>query len=266
MKLNKLFSIAETAKELQFPETWGQGRTVFGGLVAALLVKHAQSLVIEKDKILKSASITFVGPVLSGENAEIQSKILRLTKSSSIIEVQLVQNAEIQTTMIVCFGVSRNSKIKVDHRFDNLPLKSREQLNLIPYIPSLMPEFTQHFDFLLADGDMPMSKSSRSDFSGWMRFKESEDISKIELAHLFILMDMWPTSVIQMFDQPAPTSTLTWSFDLIDTNVDYSQNTWWQFNVESEYSKDGYNYEFAKLWDEKGNLIALSKQTVAIYL
>lgn len=81
-----------------------------------------------------------------------------------------------------------------------------------------------------------------------------------------MLMGIWPTSVIPMFYQPAPASTLTWNFDLIDTDVDYSENTWWQFNVESKYTKDGYNYEFAKIWDEKGNLITLSKQTVAIYL
>jgi acyl-CoA thioesterase len=266
MKLNQLFSLAEISKEIQIPETWGQGRTVFGGLIAALLIKQAQHLVSEKNKTLRSVSITFVGPVLSGVSAEIQSKILRSSQSSSIIEVQLIQNSEIQTTIIACFGIARSSIIKVDHPFDKPNLKPREELNLIPYIPSLMPEFTQHFDFLLADGGMPISKSSRSDFSGWMRFKESENISEIELAHLFILMDMWPTSVIQMFDRPAPSSTLTWNFDMIGIDVDYSKNLWWQFEVESEYAQNGYNYEVAKLWDENGNLISVGRQTVAIYL
>lgn len=266
MKLNQLLALAETSKEIHLPKTWGQGRTIFVGLIAALLIKHARHLVSEKNKVIRSVSITFVGPVVSDTHVEIQSKILRSTQSSSIIEVQLIQNAEIQTTMTVCFAIARNSMIKVAHHFDQPNLKPRAQLNLIPYIPSFMPDFTQHFDFLLSDGGMPMSKSARSDFSGWMRLKESEDISEIELAHLFILMDMWPTSVIQMFDRPAPASTLTWHFDMIGTHVEYSKNIWWQFQVESEYSQDGYNYESAKLWDEQGNLIALSKQTVAIYL
>lgn len=266
MKLKNLLNQAKISKEVMIPETWGQGRTVFGGLIAALLVKHGQNIVGGTDKLLRNASITFVGPVAAGVTASIQTKILRSSQSSSIIEVQLLQNDEIRTTMILCFGVARNSVIKVNHRFDKPNLAPKEKLNLIPYIPSLMPEFTQHFDFLLADGDMPMTKSSRSDFSGWMKFKATEEILEIDLAHLFILMDMWPTSVIQMFDRPAPASTLTWNFDLIGSGVNYTRNEWWKFEVESEYALDGYNYEIARLWDENDNLIAVSKQTVSIYL
>lgn len=266
MKLNDLFSAIETSNNIQIPETWGQGRTVFGGLIAALLIKHAQHLISEKDKILRSVSIIFIGPVVPGINTSIQTRILRSSKTLSIIEAQLIQNDEVQTTSVICFGVTRSSMIKVDPQYDKPSLKPRDSLNLIPYVPTFMPEFTQHFDFLLSDGEMPMSKSNRSDFSGWMRFKESEGIQEIELAHLFILMDMWPTSVLQMFDQPAPASTLTWSFDLVSIKQTYSKDLWWQFQVESEYAQDGYNYELSKLWDENGNLIAVSKQTVAIYL
>ena len=69
-----------------------------------------------------------------------------------------------------------------------------------------------------------------------------------------------------MFNRPAPASSLTWDFDLIGAESTYNGDSWWKYEVNAEYAANGYVYEKAQLWDETGKLVAVSRETVAIYL
>lgn len=265
MLIDHILSAVETQETITIPEGWGQGRALFGGLVAALLVKKAQHMVRDPGKVLRTAFINFVGPVSVGE-AVLQADVLREGKSVTGVQVRLLQNQQIQSILIASFGSPRESIIQVDQSAEVPSFKSPEQGTPFPYIPGITPEFIQHFDAVWSTGAMPFSASKQPDFGGWMRFKPEQQIAQIALPHLFALVDMWPPSVLSMYDRIAPASSLTWTLDLIDWPMDLTASDWWQYQVKTDYAAQGYAHTQAHIWDAKGRLVAMSRQTVTTFI
>ena len=76
MSLLSLYQQIEQQEWIDIPAGWLQGRTVFGGLVAGLLVQKAICAVNDPKKQLLSCNVTFVGPVQHGQ-AKLTAEILR---------------------------------------------------------------------------------------------------------------------------------------------------------------------------------------------
>ncbi|XID74683.1 thioesterase family protein [Alkanindiges sp. WGS2144] len=250
---------------ISIPEGWGQGRAVFGGLVAGLMIARAEPLVNDAAKTLRSAFISFVGPVATGE-AELQAQVLRTGKSVTTIQVLLIQQGQVQAVLVASFGAARESIINIQGEHTAPIYKAPEQCQALPFIPGITPAFLQHFDALWAEGALPFSGAKQPDFGGWMRFKDHANISSIQLPHLLVLDDMWPPAVLPMYDRIAPSSSLNWNFELITMPEQTSAASWWQYQVKTDYAADGYAYTQAKIWDEQGNLVALSRQTVTVFI
>ncbi|MGE8550798.1 MAG: acyl-CoA thioesterase domain-containing protein, partial [Acinetobacter calcoaceticus] len=85
MSLLRLFEEIKEKEWIEIPEGWLQGRTVFGGFVAGLLMQKACSNIHDPSKRLLSCSITFVGPVQQGP-AQLTIEILREGKSVTTLE------------------------------------------------------------------------------------------------------------------------------------------------------------------------------------
>lgn len=265
MLFDQLLESINQSETIHIPEGWGQGRAAFGGLVGAILVKKAQSILADATKQLRSGYVNFVGPVVVGE-ALLQADILREGNSVTSIQVKLIQNNQVQSTLIASFGSARDSVIQVASQHSapsiSAPADSRE----LPYIEGMTPEFFKHFDACWSVGEMPFSASAQPDFGGWMRFKPTEQVKKIKLPHLFALVDMWPPAVLSMFNRLAPASSLNWTLDLINMPNNLSGEAWLQYQVKTDFAADGYAYSQAHIWDEQGNLVAISRQTVTVFL
>ena len=62
MSLKQLFQAVTVSEEIDIPAGWLQGRTIYGGLVAGILMHKAIATVNDPQKRLLSTSVTFVGP------------------------------------------------------------------------------------------------------------------------------------------------------------------------------------------------------------
>ena len=266
MQLDQLICDAAQSLPIDIPLGWGQGRAVFGGLVGALLMARAQAEVADAGKVLKSASISFVGPVLGGEQATLNAQVLRAGKSVTTVQVQLLQQGQVQSVLTASFGAARESVIRIDSQVPAVQLKPREQLMPMPYIEGIVPEFLKHFDAYWSEGGLPFSGSTQPDFAGWMRFKPAEQVAEIQLPQLFALVDLWPPSVLPLLNRPAAASSLTWQLDLVNLPAHIPGDAWWRYQVKTEYAADGYAYAQAHIWDEQGQLVVISRQTVTVFL
>jgi len=99
MSLLPLYQQVEQQEWIDIPSGWLQGRTVFGGLVAGLLIHKALSTVHDAAKQLLSCNITFVGPVQQGR-ARLSAEILREGKSVTTLEVRLWQDDAVQSILV----------------------------------------------------------------------------------------------------------------------------------------------------------------------
>lgn len=263
MSLMQLFQDIEQNEGIDIPSGWLQGRTIYGGLVAGILMHKALARINDPSKHLLSVSVTFVGPVQPGK-AKLSAEILRQGKSVTTIEVRLWQDDAVQSILLASFGLPRESTIQVSHEMPAPDYPSVEQLTILPK-NALAPQCFQQFELAWAEGQYPCTGSVKPDFGGWFRFDPELHINRaMSVADLLTLLDVWPPGVLPMFKSMLPASTLTWHVTYMHP-LQHQLHDWFKYKVVTEYAADGYATEYAHLWDAENRLIAVSRQTVVVF-
>ncbi len=250
-------------QSVQIPANWGQGRAAYGGLVAALMQTHLQQQLSE-GRPLRAAHIAFIGPAAVGD-AILESRLLRAGKSALQAEVRLLQNDAVIATLQASFGADRASQL-IEPAPLRPTMKGPEDCPALPYIPGLMPEFTQHFDMRWSEGGLPFSGHASANMKGWIRLREGEAGEQaIDPAVVLALVDAWPPSVVARCNGPANLSTMTWAVGYRPVNEIVNADGWWAYQADTLSSSDGYAHIRSTLWTPNGEAIAMSQQTVAIF-
>lgn len=262
MNLNETFAVLAHEDTLTLEPSWAQGRALYGGLIGALMLAKLMH-VIGAPRRLRSLTVSFVGPIDAGGDITLKAEILRVGKSALQGEVHLWQNEAVQAVLLASFGEERHSTLVIDdilprpqwaapHTFPDLPLRGEG-----------IPNFFQHFDVRWVSGSLPFSGSLNADFGGYVRFRGQE--GAFDVRHLLCLTDAFPPSVTVMTDRPVPSSSLAWTFELLQEPQDMGMEDFWQYAVHTDYVHEGYGHSEARLWDKNGRVVAISRQTVTIF-
>ncbi|SLM31572.1 hypothetical protein MTBBW1_350063 [Desulfamplus magnetovallimortis] len=147
--IDKVTTITEEECHL-VPDDWMQGRTVYGGLLVAMVLRSMNRHVPQERKV-RSLLFSFIGP-LKAEPFFIKTQILRSGKSVTTIEAKVIQNDVICSNALGSFGADRDSKILITP-MKKLEIKDTSKAIKLPYIEGLTPAFTRHFDYRWAIGD-----------------------------------------------------------------------------------------------------------------
>jgi acyl-CoA thioesterase len=263
MTLDVLYQCIDQAECIDIPLGWSQGRTIYGGLVAGMLMHKALGVIQDQAKHLLSCYVTFVGPVQQGQ-VKLTAEILRQGKSVTTVEVRLWQNHAVQTCLIASFGTDRPSDILVQRDMLAPDYAAVSSLQMAQHHP-LAPECFQQMDLVWAEGQYPCSGSTQPDFGGYFRFKPAlHDQRAMNIADLMVAFDMWPPGVLAMFNGMAPASSLTWQLTYINPLQSNLQD-WFKYKVITDHAANGYSTEQAYLWDQQNRLIAVARQTVTVF-
>ena len=263
MSLEALYESIALQEWIDIPEGWLQGRTIYGGLVAGILMYKALVTINDSSKRLLSTSITFVGPVQLAK-AKLTAEILREGKSVTTIEVRLWQDNAVQSILVASFGVPRASKITVQQERTAPVFSHVESLNIVKFQPPA-PQCFQQMDLVWVEGQYPCTGSLKSDFSGWFRFNADFHKNRnMNIADLMVAFDMWPPGILPMLDTMAPASSLTWHVTYIHS-LETTLYDWMKYKVFTDSATDGYSTEYAHLWDCRDRLIAISRQTITVF-
>lgn len=264
MSIEHLFHVFETkqsAYELTIPKNWSQGRTIYGGLSAALAYQAAENL-IEDDRKVRAFHCNFIGPLSPEVPLTITATLLRTGKNVSQIVAQVSQNGTIGVMVQVCFGVSRDSVLhQVATDTHTMPFPNKPKF--IPMIPKVVPKFVQHFDYAFNKGSLSVTKNQDPIIHGWSKI--SKPVKQMKMAYLIALMDAWPPTMFQMLRLPVPASTMSWDIEFINPELAFDSGQWVASETEAHHIKHGYGHEQAKFWHENGQLLAISKQVVAVF-
>ena len=208
--------LAKTTNQLTVDDSWGQGRSVFGGLTTAMVLTYIETQIDLKDCDLRTINIHFCGAAIEGELCELTYKILSEGRSVIQVEGQLLQGGAVKTQVIACFGRQRISGIRVIQP----PLlfeKHPEDGMKMPFIKGVAPGFVEYLDTRFTSTAMPYSGSSEAVISGWMRFEDRPEV--FSDSAILALIDAWPPAVMPMLSQPAPTSSITWNVEFIQPST-----------------------------------------------
>lgn len=270
MHVDELFTLPTPTQEnesqwrfssLVITDDWAQGRTAFGGISAGMVYK-AIARQVHDARLIRSFTTNFVGPLVL--DAPFTIEVVRLREGSNVSQFtgQIVQNGKTCVFCQACFGKARKSGIKVEND-EQHTMATPQKGKFIPQIPKVTPRFLRHFDLSIDKGGMPFSWKKDSKYYGFMRFKQPPQ--SISDAHIITLIDAWPPTLLQMMKLPAPASTVSWNIEFIHPHHEVSPGDWFAYQCHTRQAADGYGHTEATVWNAHGDVIALSRQTVAVF-
>jgi acyl-CoA thioesterase len=155
------------------------------------------------------------------------------------------------------FGTDRSSRITVapDVPAPSKPLADAQRF---PFVPGLTPQFTQHFEFRLTEGELPFSGSTEATIGGYVR--HLTEASGVEA--LLALIDAWPAPVLSLGRAPFFASTIRWSAQLVAEPPRWPEYFWFRSDCVS--ARGGYATTVGRLYADDV-LVAFSDQLVAVF-
>lgn len=238
-------------------DDWLQGRTLYGGLSAALSYEAAIRQFPDLPP-LRSAQFSFIGPATG--TVRIVPAILRQGRSTVFVSVDLTGDSGLAARSLLSFGAPRQSA------FDDSTLAP-------PQVPGPEqsesffggrpgPTFAQHFDYRLAGGFRPMSRAAAPDMLIWLR--HLDDAAPANATSLIALADAPPPAAMTRFTAPAPISTMTWSIDLLSPPP-ADDSGWRLVRSTAEHTAAGYSAQAMMVWGPNGEPMMVARQNVAIF-
>ncbi len=243
--------------EVEVPEGWTTGRTVYGGMTAVLCA-HAASLRFPQLPPLRSAQFSFIGPA-SG-TLSMSPEMLREGSSSAVVGVDYRANGRLAARAVFTYGATRESQ--VHHDIVSAPVaKPVEECTLFMGGDGPSPGFGQFFEHRNAGGASLRGGSSTPEFLVWLRLLDPEGIDPV--VALLALADAVPPAAIAVFPSPGPISTMSWH---VDFRQPLKVSDWVLVRVTSEHAAAGYSQQSMDIWTDAGERLAMGRQTVAIFV
>ncbi len=262
MNFSHYQTLAQQTFDFAIDDQWAQGRSVFGGLSAALILTHIEAQTGLTDKDLRTLNVHFCGAIIANEDCQLKFEVLSNGKSISQVQGQLLQGGKVKTQIMACFGIQRTSSISIPWRqLDEV--KSPTEASKMPFIQGMMPNYMSHMDIRFTSKGLPFTNSENSTVSGWMRFNEANDI--FSDAAILALVDVWPPAILPMLKKPAPASSVTWNIEFIQPRSELNPQDYLYYECDVVLAELGYAHTDGKVYHPNGQLLALTRQLVAVY-
>lgn len=243
------------------PEVWTQGRTLFGGLQAALQVRAMRSHLAEPDLPLRSLQVTFVAPVAPGR-VVVRSRLLRTGKSAVHCEAR-IESADGRTEClaVAVFGRARPSALSFA---PPRPVVARdaESSRQIRWVEDASPRFTRLLEQRWASGGFPFTGASEPRTQIHLRYR---DEPRIDESLVIALADSIPSPAISVLNSPAMASSLSWTLEMLCDRWPTDATRFWLMDAVADAATDGYVSQSATLWSADGRPIALSRQSAVVF-
>lgn len=244
--------------QVEVGDDWLQGRSVFGGLQAAIALAamrvHAPALP------LRTLQMTFIAPVPAGTVRAVAAP-LRSGKNTQHVQARLEdEHGELLALVIGVFGAGRASRVQ---REPTLPVLNVDAIaQPLPFLPGITPNFMQHFGVTLREGALPFSAkpvlSSRYSI-------DLHDGGPTGEWHLLAIADFVPPVALSWMDAMVPGSSLTWMLEVLDDDYREQPLQDWRIDAALVAARDGYTSQSTWIVAPDGRAIALSQQSMVVF-
>jgi len=239
------------------PDTWQQGRGLFGGLVVSVLIRALEEAA--PGRPLRSLTSEICGSVQPGE-ATLIVETLREGSGVTTAAARLVQNGEVQAHAVGVLGKARVA----DRDLTVVPapkLRPWRDVDVLPIGPPMGPVFVQHFE-MRPTGPLPFSGGELAEVSGWTRPKHPGE--KRDAAYLAACVDAYWPAIFSLEKGPRPMATIAFTFQPFVRFEGLDADAPVFYRAKLLASDAGYAVEQRELWGEDGRLLALNQQTFVL--
>lgn len=244
---------------VEVDESWAQGRTLFGGIQALLAVRAMRAAMPDLPP-LWSLHTTFVAPAAPGKLA-LRVELLRQGRSTVQMAARLIAGEQVAAMFVAVFGASRDSVVSLKPVGRPLAADSSSSPEL-PFIAGMSPEFTRHYAYRWLEGGLPFSGHKATANRILLR---QRDPGLMEEAQIVAMADAIPPVALSLVKGHAPASTISWELEFVHHGQAVSNDGWWRMDASLVAARDGYANQDAHLYGPDGELVALSRQVVAVF-
>lgn len=236
-------------------DDWLQGRSLFGGLQAAL-AWAAMRAQVPVELPLRTFQMTFLEPVPAG-SVSAHARVLRAGKNTVHVQAELGAPDRPLAVAIAIFGSGRSSAVA--RRMAPAPADALRKP--LPYVPNLAPRFMQQFETVLTAGAPPFAgvPVERVGFDLSLR-----DPGPASEGHLLAIADFIPPVALSWMSKPAPGSSMTWMLEVLDGFADQPLRGW-RTDSEMTAARDGYTSQTTTVYAPDGRAVALSRQSMVVF-
>jgi len=247
----------------EVPASWAQGRTIFGGLQAALAVRAMRDLVPQAVP-LRVLQASFIAPIAPGP-VRIEANVLRRGKSVTQIEARVLDQGQTACLLFGVFGEARASALDIKPPRPVLP--PAEAAKPFTYVEGIAPAFTQHVATRWLGGVSIFQGSEEPRTGIYVGFRDEPYAGPGALGEAQIIgyADIVPTPGLSMLKQPTMASSLTWTLELLSDDFGPAREGLWLMDTEVTAGSHGYLNQSATLWSPEGEAVALSRQSVVVF-
>ena len=245
------------AGELQVdvPEDWLQGRSLFGGLQTALALSAIRSLVPQRP--VRSRQTNFIAPLAGRVRA--QATVFRSGKNATQAEARLYGEDGLTTQVMAVFGAPRSSQVEMKMP----PAKAIAGSPIeFPIVPGLTPAFLEHFAMRLTKGHPPFSGMETTDASYQL---DMHDDGPIAEGHIVAFADVVPPVGLSSLTTPTFGSTLSWMLEFLTAPAPDLPLQNWTLESSLLSAEAGYTNQRNTLFSPHGQAIALSHQCMLVF-
>lgn len=244
------------------PAEWGNGRTVFGGLQAALLVRGMRETLGDAARLpLRSMQTTFVAPIAAGQDVRLRPELLRVGKSAAHSRCDMLTSDGLGCTAVAIFGSDRPSIVSLEiPRVESHA--DPDALPDFPFIRGITPEFVRQVQLRIGRGALPYTGQDQARSTIFARLRDTDCGPEDALV---ALSDIIPTPALSMLKTPAPAASLNWMLELIGHPADLDLDSWSVIDTSVRAGSDGYLSQTSVLWGSNGHAFSISHQSVAIF-
>ncbi|HEX4879307.1 MAG TPA: thioesterase family protein [Limnobacter sp.] len=241
-------------------DDWAQGRTMFGGFLSALAVVAMRDT-LGLDIPLRALQTNFVGPVAPGE-VVYRTRLLRQGKSVCQVHCEIYSQDVLAGLVVGVFGSARETMLPVKTPSRIALPKAVDDIQPLPFIPKITPNFLQHIEMRWAVGNIPYMGNGSWESGIHIRCTDKNLSPEVLIV---MLSDGPPTPCLSHFRGPVMASSVSWSLELPPLPLETLEDGWFQIDMDTLGAADGYVNQTAKLWTPSGQLASLGYQVVAVY-
>jgi acyl-CoA thioesterase len=242
-----------------FPDSWSQGRAAFGGLAAAFGTCGIAKL-MQNPQPLRSMMVSFIAPLPAGD-VSVAPVIARQGKNVTQASADVIGGGGICVQMMAAFGNPRDA-LRVPSDEVIQPLPKAEGISFAEHWEGT-PSFLQYFEGFWLGGGIPFSGKPNRKLNMWVRHRI--DLTDFPAEKILTIADIPPPVILSHFDRPpVPASSLTWSLEFIKP-PESIKGDWFYLDFQVDAAADGYTRQSGRVFDEQGNLCALSRQCMVYF-
>lgn len=245
--------------QAQTDERWLQGRSLYGGLQAALAVEAMRPLA--EGLPLRTLQATLCAPVPAGP-VRLRSQLVRRGKNTAHVETRIVDGEATLAIFIGIFGALRESVVQAD---DPRPPAMPDTLPPpMPYVEGMMPAFLQNFEAHWLAGEYPFSGKAEARRQH-IRLTLRDPQPRVGVAQVIAFADFPPPVALAQMRKPTPGSTLTWMLNFVREAPADSGLEGWQVDVHMDAAAGGYTHQSLAVYAPDGGVVALSRQCMVVF-